>query len=169
MNFYRVKQFIWGIESSFKKVDDRYIGKYLNKNEIEMFNRLKKSDKYHCIRVCRDSLKLLEEKSIKMDEYKIGKAALLHDIGKSKYHLNLIEKSVIVLLDKFTKGTLKKYDNISQIDIYYNHPKVGYEMLKSYNYDKELLEVVRYHHKDKNKEFKIDKMIDIISICDNKN
>lgn len=169
MNFYRVKQFIWGVESSFKKVDDKYIEKYLNENEIYMFSKLKKSDKHHCIRVCRDSLVLLKNSNIGIDEYEIGKAALLHDIGKSKCHLNLIEKSIIVLLDKFTKGTLKKYDNISKIDIYYNHPKIGYEMLKVYNYDKELLDVVRYHHKDKNKEFKINKMVDIINICDNKN
>lgn len=167
MKFYRVKQFIWGIESSFKKIDYSYIGTYLNKNEMLMFDKLKKSDKHHCIRVCKDSLILLKDKNIKMDEYRVGKIALLHDIGKSKYHLNLIEKSLIVVLDKFSKGNLKKYDNIKQINIYYNHPKIGYQMLKTHNYDKELLEVVRYHHK--NKEFKSNKIIDIISTCDNKN
>ncbi|MEG2868861.1 MAG: HDIG domain-containing protein [Terrisporobacter sp.] len=169
MKFYRVKQFIWAIEASFKKIDDSYISIYLNKNEIDMFNKLKKSDKYHCIRVCRDSLDLLKERNINMDEYLVGKAALLHDIGKAEYHLNLIEKAIIVLLDKFTKGKLRKYDNIKQINIYYDHPRVGYEMLKIHNYDKELLDVVRYHHKDKNEELKIDKIVDIISICDNKN
>ncbi|MBB6623816.1 HDIG domain-containing metalloprotein [Clostridium gasigenes] len=167
MKFYRIKQFIWGIESSFKKIDYSYIETYLNNNEIMMFNKLKKSDKHHCIRVCKDSVMLLKNNNIKMDEYRVGKIALLHDIGKSKYHINLIEKSLIVLLDKFTKGNLKKYDNIKQINIYYNHPKIGYEMLKTRNYDKELLEVVRYHHNKK--KFKKNKIIDIISICDNKN
>ena len=169
MKFYRVKQFIWGIESSFKKVDYKYIEKYLNNNEIFMFNKLKKSDKHHCIRVCKDSLAFVEDKNIKVNEYKVGKAALLHDIGKSKCHLNIIEKSIIVLLDKFTKGKLKKYDKIKKVNIYYNHPKVGYEMLKIYNYDKELLDVVRYHHIYKYKELKNSKIIDIINICDNKN
>lgn len=169
MKFYRVRQFIWGVESAFKKIDYSYIETYLNKDEINMFNKLKKSDKYHCLRVCKDSLSLLEDNNINIDEYKVGKAALLHDIGKSKYHLNLIEKSTIVLLDKFSKGNLKKYDNIKPINIYYNHPKIGYEMLKKQNYDKELLEVVRYHHKDMYKELNGNKIIDIVSICDNKN
>ena len=169
MKFYRVKQFIWGVEAYFKKIDNSYLESYLNKNEINMFNKLKKSDKYHCIRVCNDSLKLLKDNNFNIDEHKLGKAALLHDIGKSKYHLNLIEKSTIVLLDKFSKGKLRKYDNIKQVDIYYNHPKIGYEMLKEYNYDKELLDVVRYHHMINRKEFKNNKIIDIINICDNKN
>ena len=169
MKFYRVKQFIWGIESYFKQIDYEYIKTYLNKDEIKMFDKLKKSDKYHCIRVCQDSLRLVKEKKLKIDEYKLGKAALLHDIGKSEYHLSLIEKSAIVLLDKFSKGNLKKYDNIKQINIYYNHPKIGYEILKSKNYDKELLEVVRYHHVAKKKNLKNNKMIDIVNICDNKN
>lgn len=169
MKFYRVKQFIWGIEASFKKIDYSYIKKYLNKDEIIMFNRLKKSDKYHCLRVCKDSLSFLDDKNIKFDKDKVAKAALLHDIGKSKYHLNLIEKSTIVLLDKFSNGKLKKYDNIKQINIYYNHPKIGYEMLKKQNYDKELLEVVRYHHEVKANNLKSNKIIDVISICDNKN
>ena len=167
MKFYRVKQFIWAVGSTFKKVDYGYIKKYLNDDEILMFNKLKKSDKHHCIRVCSDSVKLLKENNFKIDENKVGKAALLHDIGKSQYHLNVIEKSTVVLLDKFSNGNLKKYNNIKQIDIYYNHPKIGYDMLKKYNYDKELLEVVRYHHK--NKEVKNNKLVDIISISDNKN
>lgn len=169
MKFYRVKQFIWGIESYFKKIDYKYIERYLNKDEIIMFNKLKKSDKYHCIRVCKDSIELLKENKWEINEYKLGKAALLHDIGKSRCHLNLIEKSIIVLFDKFSGGKLKKYDNIKQVDIYYNHPKIGYDMLKKYNYDKELLDVVRYHHVVKKMNFKDNNIINIINICDNKN
>ena len=47
--------------------------------------------------------------------------ALLHDVGKGEFGLNLVEKSVLVLLNNLTKGKIKKYDNIKQIDIYYNH------------------------------------------------
>lgn len=104
---------------------------------------------------------------IDIDVYKLGKAALLHDVGKSKKHLSLMEKSVVVLLDKATKGKIKKYDNIKQIDIYYNHPKIGLEILKGFDYDKEFLQVIRYHHnKDKIKKNEI---LNIISRCDDKN
>ena len=107
--------------------------------------------------------------NIDIDMYKLGRAALLHDVGKSIKHLSLVEKSTVVLLDKFTNGRIKKFNNIKQIDIYYNHPKIGREILikNGFEKDKELLDVVRYHH-----NLNIDeenKMLNIIKICDNKN
>ncbi|MBS5884227.1 MAG: HDIG domain-containing protein [Clostridium sp.] len=167
MALYRVKQFVWGFTSLFKEIDYDYISKFLNEDEIKIFNKLKHNDKHHCIRVCKDSIKMKNDLNIDVDTYKLGKAALLHDVGKSKKHLSLIEKSLVVLLDKATKGRIKKYNRIKQIDIYYNHPKIGLEMLNKFDYDKEFLQVVRYHHnKDKIKENKI---LNIISRCDDKN
>lgn len=167
MALYRVKQFVWGFTSLFKEIDYDYISKFLNEDEIKIFNKLKHNDKHHCIRVCKDSIKMKNDLNIDVDTYKLGKAALLHDVGKSKKHLSLIEKSLVVLLDKATKGRIKKYNSIKQIDIYYNHPKIGLEMLNKFDYDKEFLQVVRYHHnKDKIKENKI---LNIISKCDDKN
>lgn len=54
---YRIKQAIWAISSNFKEIDYTYINKYLDKNEIILFNKLKRSEKYHCIRVCYDCFK----------------------------------------------------------------------------------------------------------------
>ena len=169
MSFYRIKQFIWGFTSLFKEVDYTYINKFLNEEEIKIFNKLKHNDKHHCIRVCKDSIKMRNNLNINIDMYKLGRAALLHDVGKSIKHLSLVEKSTVVLLDKFTKGRIKKFNNIKQIDIYYNHPKIGREILikNGFEKDKELLDVVRYHH-----NLNIDeenKMLNIIKICDNKN
>ena len=48
---YRVKQFIWAIKSLFQEVDNDYVNKLLDKREKRLFNKLKKSDKQHCIRV----------------------------------------------------------------------------------------------------------------------
>lgn len=166
MSFYRVKQFLWAIGSTFKKIDYDYLRKYLNEEEIKLFNTLKHNDKHHCIRVCKDSISMKEENNIDVDAMKLGKAALLHDIGKSKFKLNVFEKSIVVLLDKATNGKINRYDNIKQIDIYYNHPKIGEKILRKYNYDEEFLQVIKYHHNNKNTNNKI---LDIISICDDKN
>ncbi|WP_066889327.1 HD domain-containing protein [Clostridium nigeriense] len=169
MALYRVKQFIWGFTSLFKKIDSTYLTKFLNEEEIKIFNTLKHNDKHHCIRVCKDSIKMRNDLDINVDMYKLGRAALLHDVGKSVKHLSLIEKSTLVLLDKFTKGKIKKYNNIKQVDVYYNHPKIGLDILKhnGFEHDKELLNIVRYHHS------RIDKfdndMLKIIKTCDDKN
>lgn len=167
--FYRVKQFIWGFTSLFKKVDYDYVKKYLNEEDLLLFDRLKVNDKHHCIRVCKDAISFnanLKENE-KVEEIKLGRAALLHDIGKSILHLSLIDKSVIVILDRITKGKIRKYKNNRKINIYYNHPKEGYEILKSKGYSKEILEVVRDHHKKIHS--KDNKFLHIISYCDNKN
>ena len=169
MAFYRVKQFLWGATSIFKKIDYNYLSNFLTDDEIKIFNQLKHSDKHHCIRVCKDSIELKNKLNIDIDTYKLGEAALLHDVGKSAKHLSLIEKSFVVLADKFTKGKIKKYSNIKQIDIYYNHPKIGVKILENRGFkeDKELFEVVKYHHNSRIKTN--NKYLNIIKECDNKN
>ncbi|WP_300381491.1 HD domain-containing protein [Clostridium sp.] len=166
---YRVKQFIWGLISLYKKIDYDYIRRYLNKDELLLFDKLKINDKHHSIRVCKDAISFnynLSE-SEKVEEIKLGKSALLHDIGKSVLYLSLIDKSLIVVLHKITKGNIRKYKGNKKVNIYYNHPKEGYEILKLKRYDREILEVVRDHHKkvyNKNNKY-----LDIIACCDNKN
>lgn len=169
MALYRIKQFVWGFTSLFKEIDYTYITKFLNDKEVEIFNTLKHNDKHHCIRVCKDSIKMRNDLDIDVDLYKLGRAALLHDIGKGATHLSLFEKSAVVLLDKFSNGKIKKYDNIKQINVYYNHPKIGLDILrdKGFEKDKELLQVVRYHH-SKNL-IKDNHILNIIKVCDNKN
>jgi len=164
---YRVKQFLWGIKSLYRDIDIEYVKKFLTEDEIKIFKKLKINDQHHCIRVCKDSLEMNRNYELNIDEYKLGKAALLHDIGKIKFHLNLVEKSIVVILHKLTRGYIKKYKNIKQIDIYYNHPKIGYEILKEKGYSKDILEVVRHHH---TKNRMIDnEYLTIISFCDDRN
>ncbi|MGG7179184.1 HD domain-containing protein [Clostridium paraputrificum] len=147
MAIYRVKQFMWAITARFKPVDTTIIKKYLNKDEEKIFNKLKISDKHHCIRVCNDALNRYKKFNSDIDEKKLAKIALLHDVGKSTKSLNVIDKSVLVILDKVTNGDLKKYKNNKKVDIYYNHPKKSVKLLKKIDkYDNEFLEAVEKHH-----------------------
>ena len=61
---YRVKQFLWAITSTFKKIDNKVLEKYLDDKEMNLFKHLKKSEQHHSIRVCKDSLKLCEENNL---------------------------------------------------------------------------------------------------------
>lgn len=141
---YRIKQFIWAITSKYKPIDKNLINKYLNKKEKKLFKKLKISDQHHSIRVCNKALE--ENKKDKLDENKLAKIALLHDVGKSMGNLNVIDKSILVILDKVTKGNLRKVNNI-KVDLYYNHPKKSVNLLKGINkYDKEFLEAIEKHH-----------------------
>ena len=106
-------------------------------------------------------------KNISLKRNRIAKAALLHDVGKGEYGLNLIEKSTLVLLNNLTKGKIKRFNNIKQVDIYYNHAQKGADILKQFNtYDKEFLDSIRYHHSNKAIS---NKLLDVIRESDNKN
>ncbi len=163
---YRVKQFIWAITAYFNPINEKMLEQYLNDKELNIFKKMKVSEQQHCIRVCKDAL--FESKNYEsIDENKLAKIALLHDVGKVYGSLNVIDKSVIVILDKITKGNLKRYTYIKKIDVYYNHPKKSLKLLKKIDkYDKEFLEAIGKHHQDCS--YKND-YLRIIKKCDDNN
>ena len=166
--FYRIKQFLWAITSYFKRIDYDHIDKYLNEEEKDLFKRLRKTDKHHCIRVSKDALKYVEKdiENHQIDKEYLGKLTLLHDIGKIDKSLNSIEKSFIVIAHKLSKGNIKKYSKYKIVDSYYNHPKNGANILKKLGYDNEFLEAIENHH---NKTVSNNKLLEILKFSDDKN
>lgn len=164
MNFYRVKQFYWAINSRINKKDLHFLHAHLDENELGLFNRLSIQEQKHCINVAYDVEKVCKMKNV--DKKLLIKAALLHDIGKTYKKLNVIDKSILVMVDSITKGSIKKFFNVDKVNVYYNHGKIGKDILKSYNYEEKLLYLIENHHNDKitgNVE------LDILRICDEKN
>ena len=147
IDIYRIKQFLWAINSIFKPIDHKLLEKYLNKDEEVIFNKLSRTEKHHSIRVCNKALNLCIKQYVDVDKNKLAKIALLHDIGKTYKRLNIIDKSLLVILNKISKGKIKKYDFNKKIDIYYNHGKKSASILKQFNvYDIEFLEAIENHH-----------------------
>ena len=72
----------------------------------------------------------------------------IHDIGKITKRLNVIDKSIIVILNKLTKGKLKSIKTSKKIQCYYNHSNYGYEILKDIIDDTVILDIVKNHHSD---------------------
>lgn len=141
--FYRVKQFILALISKLSEDDIRFINLYLDSEEKELFNRLSESEQKHSVNVARDMKEIFHNNKMLND---IVKVSLLHDIGKIAERLNIIDKSILVILDKITRGSLKKYCKNSKVNIYYNHGEVGSNLLRGIKYDKELLNIIKYHH-----------------------
>lgn len=166
---YRVKQFIWAITSNFKKVDKNFLKKYLSEEEMKIFNKLKVSEQHHCVRVCTDAINMAKSKfsHINIDYKRLGKIALLHDVGKIEQPLNVIEKSVIVIVDKISKGKLNEYTKFKKVDSYYNHPKKSAKILAVLNYDREFLDTIRSHHNKLNGNENV--YLNIIKTCDDLN
>ncbi len=164
MFFYRIKQFVWTLSSDINEEDIKYVEKILNKDELKLFKRLAKSEQKHCINVSKDVKLLCLEKGLNSEV--LVKISLLHDIGKIQKKVNIINKSIIVILNSITNGKIKKFINIKDIDVYYNHGKMGVEILKKYGYNSRFLYLIENHH---NENLLSDAELNIIKICDNKN
>ncbi len=162
--FYRIKQFFWALNSKITEEDYKFVEKYLNVEEIKLFNKLSTMDKKHSIRTAVEIEMEPVDKNI--NKNMIIKAGLLHDIGKITYHLNIFQKSIIVILHKITKGKLKKLIRIKSINIYYNHPCIGYNILKKYTYEQSFLDLIKFHH---NNDIIENKELEILKKSDNNN
>ncbi|AIY79111.1 HD domain-containing protein [Clostridium botulinum] len=165
---YRVKQFMLGILSYFKNDNIDFINKYLNKKEKDLFMKLSKPDRLHSFKVCKEAI-LMGKDYDTVDEFKIAKCALLHDIGKIEISLNIIEKGVVVIINKVTKGNFLKYNKYSRMTKYYNHPAIGKRLLEGISFeDEEILYCIENHHK--NLDIIEDNLyLKILNICDSRN
>jgi hypothetical protein len=137
-----VKQFIEGVRARLTPQDIYFIDKYLDDKEKGLFYSIPRYEQVHSLRVAREVL----EESLKNDIYDIYliKAALLHDIGKISGGLNLITKSIMVLLDNFAPCMLRKLKRTKSVNTYYNHPEIAATFLGEEN--EYLLFLIKNHH-----------------------
>ncbi len=164
MNFYRIKQFYLAINSKLNNKDLKLLKDNLNSHELKLFYSMSVHEQKHCINVAYDVEEVCKENS--MNPKILLKASLLHDIGKSVNKLTIIDKCIIVILDVMTRGYLKKLSNFKKIYVYYNHDKIGYEILRKYKYTYKLLYLIKNHH---NNQINEDKELNILKMCDSRN
>jgi putative nucleotidyltransferase with HDIG domain len=153
----RVKQFYINVTDIMSKEDYNYVEDVLNNNELQLFIKLSKSEQKHSVRIAKEikfiiDNRLTDNQEIMKNKEILIKTALLHDIGKIKKRINVIDKSIIVILNKLTKGKLKKVKKSKKIQCYYNHSEYSYEILKTIIDDELLLEIVKNHHNNSDNE-----------------
>ncbi|SQC01690.1 HD domain-containing protein [Clostridium tetanomorphum] len=111
MNMYRIKQFYIYIKDKMEYSDEKFIDKHLNNYEKRLFNRLSMKDQKHCVRVAYDVEKICINHKGDIDTNKLIKAALLHDIGKIEFGLNVLDKSILVIWIIYQVGKLKNFQS----------------------------------------------------------
>ena len=78
---YRAKQFYFGMFSKYTKVDEIFACSYLNIEERSLFNQLPGFERKHSVVVARKMLNATQ-KYPELDQKKLVRLGLLHDIGK---------------------------------------------------------------------------------------
>ena len=149
----RVKQFYINATDSMISKDYEYVKIHLNNEEYDLFKKILKSEQKHSVRIAKEieyiiENNLVDDIDIIQSKNLLIKTALLHDVGKSKQKVNIIEKSIIVILNKLTKGNLKNFKKSKKIQCYYNHSEYSYILLKDIIKDDLILSIIRNHHKN---------------------
>ncbi|MGL4450417.1 MAG: HD domain-containing protein [Sarcina sp.] len=170
--FYRIKQFLWAISSNFKEIDTDYINSILSNEEQKLFYSLIKSEQFHCLRVTHDLINSFADDS-DINKNELAKLGLLHDVGKQGLKFGPINKSIFVIFKKISKGNIKKYNKLKKMNLYYNHPIKGVNILresKFNSYSENFLEAIEMHHSNQQSISKSkNKYLIYLNICDDRN
>jgi len=164
MSLYRVKQFYLSIVSKINDEDLDFLKTYLETSELQLFNQLPTYEQKHCINVARDVKSTCNQRKLRSKD--LIKVALLHDIGKIYSNMNPIDKSIMVIMNSITKGKIKAHKKIKNVNMYYNHGDIGYNLLIKHGYNDRFLFLVKNHH---NNNIKEDIELDILRECDDRN
>lgn len=154
----RVKQFYINATDSMISKDYEYVKIHLNNEEYDLFKKILKSEQKHSVRIAKEieyiiENNLVDDIDIIQSKNLLIKTALLHDVGKSKQKVNIIEKSIIVILNKLTKGNLKNLKKSKKVQCYYNHSEYSYILLKDIIKDDLILSIIRNHHRNTDNKF----------------
>lgn len=164
MLMYRIKQFYFNITANMDYKDKQFVKLHLNKVELNLFNKLSVGEQKHSVKVAYDILKYCD--NMECNKERLVKLGLLHDIGKIYCKINVIEKSMLVILDKVISRKMKKINKSKKIYTFYNHGIIGYKILKNMNYDDKFLYAIKNHHTKDNYE---NEELKLLIFCDNKN
>ncbi|WP_304519555.1 HDIG domain-containing metalloprotein [Clostridium tagluense] len=164
MSLYRLKQFYWSMVSRINDEDIDFLKMHLETYELQLFHQLPIHEQKHSINVARD-VKLTCNQRVLQSENLI-KVALLHDIGKIYSNMNPIDKSIMVIVDNITNGKIKLHKKSKNVNMYYNHGDIGYNLLRKYGYDDRFLFLVKNHH---NNNITQDIELNLLKECDDRN
>ncbi|NDJ52406.1 MAG: HD domain-containing protein [Chloroflexi bacterium] len=99
----RFRQMGWALTAPFTPLDHGLIEQTLGAAAlVALFERMRPSERLHGLRVMQTL------KAAGYDHPDLMVAALLHDVGKSRYGLNLLDRVIIVILRRLWPAWAKK-------------------------------------------------------------
>ncbi len=103
---YRIQQFFKSLFVTKAMVDMEFVREHLTSAQEGVFLRMQAYDRYHSV---------LFAKTLITNVYRVQEdlivAALLHDVGKSRYPINSFHRMGAVVARKFAPALMEKEDN----------------------------------------------------------
>ena len=148
---HRIKQFYSGMFSIYTKADEAFARSYLNIDEFALFNQLPGFEKKHAVTVARQMLELALYNP-ELDQRKLVKLGLLHDIGKVAERNSILTKSILVIIRYFFPGLYDWLAEQGKSDLHFrkfyihkHHGAVGAELLAKIGESSEFLSIIKKH------------------------
>lgn len=145
-----IGRFQQGIRALFafaQDVDYDLAERYLETEQMTLFQSMAKSEQLHSLNVLRDVLK--QETQTPHD---LAVVALLHDCGKSRKHLAVWQKMLSVLVKKIFPAWDKKLSEDGELSFWRapfmvrrHHPRWGAELLRDSNVSECVIWLVEHH------------------------
>lgn len=157
--FYRVRQFFCSWRVRLVPEDYGLLVEYLNEGEQALFFRMAPADQRHCLDTAKSALGQEAAKSLDSEEFRLLlRSCLLHDVGKAAGDLGVWSRSIITMLLACSEGLVRRlaaYGANQQAGsflwacyVHFQHPARGARWLADVGAERELLELVLYHHED---------------------
>lgn len=151
----RTRQFFRALFAKMTSVDLVFVRKHLNDTEQCLFFDMNETVQKHCVNVALTVLDLLDD-AIVNDYAVVLKAALLHDIGKTRGNFNVLDQVSYVLVRKFSRqlarklakrgrGTwLDRVQNAFYVQVH--HAELGANIACKAGLGEDLIFLLRNHH-----------------------
>jgi hypothetical protein len=104
----RVQQGLRGLFAFALHLDLDLAAQTLNPQQLTMFRRMTRGEQLHSLNVLRD----IQAQGATPSELAV--AALLHDVGKSRYPMQVWQKTLVVLVRTFAHSTYMKLSRSSE-------------------------------------------------------
>jgi putative nucleotidyltransferase with HDIG domain len=137
--------------SIYTKADEAFARSYLNIQEMALFNQLPGFEKKHAVVVARKMLDAAQRYP-DLDQRKLARLGLLHDIGKVAERNSILTKSILVIVRFFLPGLYnrladigKEHPRFRRFYIHKHHGAVGAELLEKIGESSEILSIIKKH------------------------
>jgi len=143
---HRADQFKRAVFANVTSEEIQKISSVLTPEEISLFLKMSVVDQRHSLDVYYTSLKVIEDYP-DADPELTSRAVLLHDLGKSRFHLSLLDRILATFPRKLVKTFFPwKYKHVT--DYKDLHPGYSAEMIE----DEQLAHWVQVHYQEVNEE-----------------